>query len=85
MLSSVQNEEVDSSQTNSARSRLKWAASLWPTNTENLCPDAITDRALAALRRFLHRLGRETDQGEVGLVIDGHYLGISQFDSEASR
>ena len=34
-----------------------------------------------ALRGFLHQLGRETDQGEVGIVIDGRYYGITKFDS----
>lgn len=32
------------------------------------------------LREVLHRLGRETRQGEAGLVLEGHYIGISDFD-----
>ena len=36
--------------------------------------------AQVALRAFLHRLGRETNQGEVGIVIDGQYYGIAKFD-----
>ncbi len=42
--------------------------------------DALTDEALAELRRFLHRLGREGRQGEVGAVIGGRYYGITEFD-----
>lgn len=38
-------------------------------------------RGLPELRVFLHRLGRETNQGEVGLVIGGAYYGISTYDS----
>jgi len=37
---------------------------------------------LTRLRQFLHRLGRETHQGEVGVVIDGNYFGITDFDEE---
>ncbi len=33
--------------------------------------DDVTDEALRQLRVFLHRLGREAGQGEVGLVVDG--------------
>ncbi|HEX2294675.1 MAG TPA: hypothetical protein VHN37_05135 [Actinomycetota bacterium] len=44
-----------------------------------LLDDAAT---VAALRRFLHRLGRETNQGEVGIVIDGIYYPIVDFDEE---
>jgi len=29
----------------------------------------------------LHRLGRETNQGEVGIVIGDKYYGITEFDS----
>jgi len=43
-------------------------------------PADVTDGALAALRRFLHRLGKDTNQGEVGLVVDDAYLPITQFD-----
>ncbi len=31
---------------------------------------------------YLHRLGREANQGEVGLVLDGHYIGISKYEEE---
>lgn len=43
-------------------------------------PEDITDEALARLRAFLHRLGREAQQGEVGIVFDGQYYGITQYD-----
>jgi len=45
-------------------------------------PAAMTDTARARLRAFLHRLGRETNQGEVGIVIGDQYYGITEFDSE---
>jgi hypothetical protein len=45
-----------------------------------IAPKDLTPGALSELRRFLHRMGREANQGEVGLVIDGRYLGISRFD-----
>lgn len=37
-------------------------------------------RSLPALRAFLHRLGREAEQGEVGMVVNGKYYGISTYD-----
>lgn len=43
-------------------------------------PADVTARALAEPRAFLHRLGRETNQGEVGIVIGDEYHGISEFD-----
>ena len=45
-------------------------------------PEALTADALRVLRRFLHRLGRETNQGEVGIVIEGDYYGITHYDPE---
>jgi hypothetical protein len=45
-----------------------------------VAPGDLTPSALGELRAFLHRLGRETNQGEVGLVLDGHYIGITKFD-----
>lgn len=47
-----------------------------------VAPRDVTDVALGQLRRFLHRLGREARQGEVGMVFDGHYIGISEYDEE---
>jgi hypothetical protein len=35
---------------------------------------------LHELRTFLHRFGREANQGEVGLIISGDYYGISEYD-----
>jgi len=45
-----------------------------------VAPKDLTPGTLAELRKFLHRLGRETNQGEIGLVLDGHYIGITGFD-----
>ena len=42
----------------------------------------VTPEALRSLRRFLHRLGREARQGEIGLVVGEEYHGITSFDSE---
>ena len=43
-------------------------------------PKLLTAHALRSLRDFLHRLGRETQQGEVGVVINSKYYGISRYD-----
>ncbi len=43
-------------------------------------PRELTPRAQVELRGFLHRLGREARQGEVGIVVGGEYYGISRFD-----
>lgn len=45
-------------------------------------PKAVTGVARSRLRAFLHRLGRETNQGEVGIVIGNTYYGITDFDAE---
>jgi hypothetical protein len=37
---------------------------------------------LSALGRFCRKLGRETDQGEVGLVIGDEYFAIRDFSEE---
>lgn len=48
--------------------------------------EALTDAAWTTLRVFLHRLGREADQGEVGFAIAGEYHPIRAFDrSEGSH
>jgi len=38
------------------------------------------NKNLKKLRFFLHRFGREANQGEVGLIISGKYYGISVYD-----
>lgn len=38
-------------------------------------------KLLPELREFLHRLGRETRQGEVALEFDGRFYRIRQFDA----
>ena len=43
-------------------------------------PKLLTGVTLRSLREFLHRFGRETRQGEVGVVIDSKYYGISRYD-----
>ncbi|HBL16792.1 MAG TPA: hypothetical protein DD417_08595 [Elusimicrobia bacterium] len=44
-------------------------------------PKAEIRKRLPELRAFLHRFGREADQGEVGLIVDGNYYGISEYDA----
>jgi len=39
---------------------------------------------LPRLRSFLHRLGRETNQGEVAVEFDGHFYRITTFDKEGA-
>ena len=46
-------------------------------------PELLTVETLAELRGFLHRIGREANQGEVGVVIGGEYYGIVTYDSPA--
>jgi hypothetical protein len=38
--------------------------------------------AILELRKHLHRMGRETQQGEVGLIVQGRYFPIREFDNE---
>lgn len=42
-------------------------------------PDAF-ERSLGELRTFLHRMGRETGQGEVAFEFDGRFYRIRAFD-----
>jgi hypothetical protein len=37
------------------------------------------DKKLEKLRAFCRRMGKETNQGEIGLVIDGEYLAIRDY------
>lgn len=50
-----------------------------------VAPDVLTDaESIRPPRRYLHRMGRESNQGEVGIVVDGEYSGIVDYDSEES-
>src|SRR5262245_29173160 len=43
---------------------------------------ALTAAALSDLYRTLSRLGRQANQGEIGVVIDGKYYGITEYAEE---
>ena len=43
-------------------------------------PNIVNDRNVAELREFLHRMGRETEQGEIGFVFDEKFYRITDFD-----
>ncbi len=47
-------------------------------------PDAFA-RQLPRVRSFLHRMGRETDQGEIAFEFDDHFYRIRQFDAEEEK
>jgi hypothetical protein len=48
-----------------------------------MSPEEIENSSnLAALGAFCRQMGRETNQGEVGLVIGDEYLGISNFGED---
>jgi hypothetical protein len=40
---------------------------------------ALTTAALGDVYRTLSRMGRQANQGEIGVVIDGKYYGITEF------
>ena len=42
----------------------------------------LTTNTLAELYRTLSRMGREANQGEIGVVIDGKYYGITEYIEE---
>jgi hypothetical protein len=44
--------------------------------------EALTSAALGELYRTLNRMGREANQGEIGVVIDGRYYGITEYAAE---
>lgn len=48
--------------------------------TSYVDPATVTDAALTQLRSFLHGMGRDARQGEVGIVVGGQYHGITQYD-----
>jgi hypothetical protein len=50
-------------------------------------PDEVlaNEEILKQLRSFLCRLGRDADQGEVGIVIDGTYFGIVDYEEGVER
>jgi hypothetical protein len=39
----------------------------------------LTSESLTDLSRTLRRMGREAKQGEIGVVIDGKYYGITDY------
>lgn len=43
------------------------------------------DETLKRLREFLRRMGREANQGEIGIVVDGTYFGIVDFEEGESH
>ena len=55
---------------------------LWESTRTVFCfifPDQFQAR-LGSLREFLHRFGRETNQGEVVVELDGEFFRIRTFD-----
>ena len=48
--------------------------------TSYVDPQLLDEQRLGELRGFLHSLGREARQGEVGVVVGGSYYGITEFD-----
>jgi hypothetical protein len=44
--------------------------------------DALTTATLDDLYRTLSRMGRQANQGEIGVVIDGKYYGITEYVEE---
>ena len=42
----------------------------------------LTTNALSGLYRTLSRMGRQANQGEIGVVIDGKYYGITEYVEE---
>lgn len=45
-----------------------------------VAPKLLTGVTLKSLRELLHRFGQEARQGEVGIVINSKYYGISRYD-----
>ncbi len=47
-----------------------------------IAQEALTSAALGELYHTLSRMGREANQGEIGVVIDGQYYGITEYAEE---
>jgi len=47
-----------------------------------IAEEAITHESLSQVYQTLARMGRETNQGEIGVVLDGKYYGITDFSAE---
>lgn len=54
-----------------------------PTLTQCYTTEALVDQHLELVRDFLLKLGRESNQGAVGIVIDREYYEIKQRSSGA--
>lgn len=48
-------------------------------------PSDHTADTIAVLSEFLHRFGRDTNQGEVGIVIGDQYFGITEYTLASPR
>ena len=44
-------------------------------------PKDLNEKNFKKIRTFLHRMGKEANQGEIGIVIDGSYYAITDYDS----
>jgi hypothetical protein len=53
--------------------------------TSYVDPVLATVATITTLSAFLHRLGRDARQGEVGLLYNGNYHGITSYDEEEPR
>ncbi len=47
-----------------------------------IAQELLTSAGLGELYRTLSRMGREANQGEIGVVIDGQYYGITEYVGE---
>jgi hypothetical protein len=47
-----------------------------------IAEEAITQESLSQVYQMMARMGRETNQGEIGIVLDGKYYGITDFSAE---
>lgn len=48
-----------------------------------VAPESLNDeKTLDELQLFCRRMGRETNQGEIGLVVDNEYYAITNFAEE---